>query len=111
MYCTAAVYRWAPFRAGFGAQLSTCHLAAIAAVESHPGLPMSLPPCLPPCLPVCLAVYLCRDLDMRAYLSSAVLRSRFRLPPPPPQQQSDAAGEEGGVRRTRSGAALGSRWA
>jgi hypothetical protein len=73
------------------------------------------------------------DLDMRPYLASAVLRSRFRLPPPPPapalaakarrastgqlaqpqhdgqqqQQQQRSPASEGGVRRSRSGAPPG----
>ncbi|KAL4420926.1 hypothetical protein ABPG77_001409 [Micractinium sp. CCAP 211/92] len=49
-----------------------------------------------------------RDLDMRPYLASTVLRSRFRLapPPPPPAQPS---GEGGASRRTRGSGGSGSR--
>ncbi|KAL4452770.1 hypothetical protein ABPG75_008432 [Micractinium tetrahymenae] len=52
-----------------------------------------------------------RDLDMRPYLASAVLRSRFRLAPPPPGPplQVQGGGEGGALRSIRSSGGAGSR--
>ena len=65
---------------------------------------------------------ICRDLDMRPYLASAVLRRRFRLPPMNPRaagaadghghtaQQQQQPGEDGAMpKRTRSGGLGGRR--